>query len=204
MRIDDGVRSLMLVPFVAIVALAPLAIAASDAPLASCAITFTGTSSLHDFEGTMPAVSATLQQASTDRWNSEVVVPVSSMTTDNGSRDAKMRDMLNAERFPDIRATFRDIDPRTARDAHTLAGSLTIAGTTHEFTAKLENWQEQGSRISFDAASDVSLSNFGLVAPSVLGLVRVGDVVAVRAHVSVEAGDAVKALAVPQSAPTAP
>ena len=115
------------------------------------------------------------------------------MNTSNDSRDAKMREMLSAGNYPDIRVALRDFDPQLIKEKGEIAGTLTIAGKSRPFVAKLENWRESASDVSFDASANLSLVDFGLTAPSVFGLLRVADEVAVTAHVVVQSADALRA-----------
>ncbi|HXC49347.1 MAG TPA: YceI family protein [Candidatus Limnocylindrales bacterium] len=164
------------------------AAAAADQPKATCVIAFSGTSSLHGFEGSIPPITTRLQPstASPGKWDADLSVPVASMTTSNESRDAKMREMFDAEHSPDIRVALREFDPQDVKRKAEIAGTLTIAGKSREFVASLNNWRENDSDVSFDLTATVSLERFGLSAPTVLGLIRVADEVEVTAHVAVE------------------
>jgi polyisoprenoid-binding protein YceI len=171
----------------AVAFLLPVPSVADAIPVATCEIAFTGSSSLHDFEGSAPPVHATFEPASsTEHWNVRVAVPVATLTTDNDVRDTKMHEMMGLERAADIVVAIDEVDPQTVRERKRLEGRLTIGGVTKPFVAQVADWKEKDERISFDAESDISLSNFALSAPSVLGLIRVADEVHVHAHVSVE------------------
>jgi len=161
--------------------------AAGEHPRATCTIAFRGTSSLHDFQGTIPSVETPLDPASSaGRWNADVHVPVAGMETGNAGRDARMREMMGAKKSPEILVVLRDVDPAAVREQRRLAGDLTIAGKTHGFVADVSNWQDEPGGASFDVTGNVSLEGYGLEAPSVLGLVRVDDKVEVTVHVDVD------------------
>jgi polyisoprenoid-binding protein YceI len=155
----------------------------------ACSIRFDGSSSLHDFGGDIAGVAATLAPSATaGKWNADLGIPIAGMATGNDSRDARMREMLHADRSPEIRVALREIDPDLARRTSRLDGTLTIDGTSRPFTASLANWSDGELGPSFDAAATISLADFGLVAPTVLGLIRVADPVGIHAHVDVGRG----------------
>lgn len=151
-------------------------------------VKFTGSSSLHDWEGKAPPVTTVLRASATPgAWDVDFRVPVSGLDSGNSRRDANMRAMLRADRFPDIGVTVGAVDPEAVQRDLRIAATLTIAGTTKEVTAHVSNWKRDGDNASFDIDTDVSLASFGLEAPSVLGLVRVADVVKMKGHVEVVA-----------------
>jgi polyisoprenoid-binding protein YceI len=156
---------------------------------AACSIRFDGSSSLHNFGGDVGDLAVSLlPSANAGRWNADFGIPVAAMTTGNESRDARMREMLHADRSPEIRIALREVDPDQARRASRLDGTLTIDGNSRPFTATLANWRDGEAGPSFDAAATISLADFGLVAPTVLGLIRVADPVEIHAHVDVGRG----------------
>jgi hypothetical protein len=110
------------------------------------------------------------------------------MKTGNDSRDEKMREMFQSDRHPVIRAVARDIDADKARERMRkdpggktpLEVTLAIRGVERKVQATAGNWKEDGDRVAFDVEFPVSLREFDLKAPSVLGLIRVGDRVVVK------------------------
>jgi hypothetical protein len=56
--------------------------------------------------------------------------------------------------------------------------------------ATASNLKEEGSRLSFDLEFPVSLSEFDLKAPSVLGFIRVADKVLVKGTFALEVSQA--------------
>ena len=145
---------------------------------------FTGSSSLHEWEGTASPVSTTLHASSTpNAWDGQFTVPIASLDSGNATRDSNMRAMFHSDRYPDIRVALRGVDPAAVQRDHALVASLTIGETTHDVTARIANWSQDGGRVGFDADAEVSLDAFGLEAPSVLGIVRVADIVKVTGHV---------------------
>lgn len=148
-------------------------------------ISFTATSTLHDFEGEVPPVPLTLHQDEKGGWSAEVGVPVSGIDTGIERRNANMREMLDATDHPEIRGRFQAIDPEEVRGSGVLPFVLVIRDQERPVEAHVSNWQQDESRASFDADFDVSLEAFQLEAPGVL-FIRVGDVVHVTVHVTLE------------------
>jgi len=160
----------------------------------TCETRFLGSSTLHDFEGTGSCrpFSAPLVRDAAGRAvlpSVAVEVPVAGMKTGNDSRDGKMREMFQADRYPGIRAAARDIDVDGIRDGirkdrggkSSLAIALAIRGVERKVQATVGNLKEEGGRVSFDIEFPVSLKDFGLKPPSVLGIIRVADPVVVKA-----------------------
>jgi len=160
--------------------------------IAEVRVSFTGSSTLHDFGGDAPAVTAPLTRAADGTWSADVAVPVASLDTDNDARDAKMRDMLHADAHPVIRGAFRNVDPDRVRASGELRFTLDVGGVSRPMTAHVADWTvaEDGTRLAFVATFDLSLDAFDLEAPTALLFVRVADTVHVRAVVEVRAGGA--------------
>ena len=159
----------------------------------TCDVRFLGTSTLHDFSGTVRSRPFSAPFSRDAAGNSilpsvEVEFPVAEMKTGNDSRDEKMREMFQSDRHPVIRAVALDIDADRAREQMrkdpggktALEVTLAIRGVERKVLATAGNWKEDGDRVAFDVEFPVSLREFDLKAPSVLGLVRVGDRVVVK------------------------
>jgi len=161
-----------------------------------CEIHFVGSSTLHDFSGQVHSHPFALayridESGAPGSWSGSIEVPVAEMDTGIERRNRKMFEMFDADSFPLIVADF----PRLGGDALARARSddeidldfdLTIREVTRPVAAKLSNWTETERSASFDAEFELSLAEFGLEPPAVLGLIRVGDAVVVRAHVVVD------------------
>jgi len=159
----------------------------------ACDVAFLITSTLHDvpgsarclpFETVLARDPAGRQVISTV----EVDVPVAGMDTRNTTRDGKMREMFLSERFPRIHAAARDVDVERLRvelgkgreGKAPLDLLLRIRDVERKIRATASNLKETGDRIAFDLEFHVSLGEFDLKAPSVLGIIRVGDKVSVK------------------------
>jgi polyisoprenoid-binding protein YceI len=171
----------------------------------SCSVSFFGTSTLHDFEGSAPCALLSIEAPdATGRHRARAEVAVAQMDTGIASRDAKMRAMFDAERHPHISASFDAIDPAAlrAQAPGALRFRLSIHGVEREVTPTISEWRETpNERAHFRATFDVALSDFGLEAPVALGFVRVGDrvKVSVDVHLNARAAAPAPAAAPPQT-----
>ncbi len=160
-----------------------------------CDVAFLITSTLHDVPGSarcLPFTAVLARDASGREVipSVEVEVPVAGMDTRNRSRDGQMREMFRSERFPRIRAAAHNVDVERIRaEAGTGRGGdpsidllLRIRDVERKVRATAGNLKESGERITFDIQFPVSLKEFDLKAPSVLGIIRVGDKVSVKAN----------------------
>jgi polyisoprenoid-binding protein YceI len=172
--------------------------APADAPASArfdgaCDVTFLATSTLHDFSGSARCqpftVLMTRDATGTGVISSvEVAVPVAGMDTRNRSRDGQMREMFRSGQFPRIHAAAQEVDVDRLRVAMgkgpdgkaPLDLLLRIREVERKIRATASNLKESGERVTFDLEFPVSLKEFDLKAPSVLGIVRVGDKVAVK------------------------
>jgi polyisoprenoid-binding protein YceI len=160
----------------------------------ACDVVFLVTSTLHDVPGSARCLpfSAVLARDAAGRQvipSVEVEVPVAEMDTRNKSRDGQMREMFRSDRFPRIHAAAKDIDVERLR-AETGKGRegdasidllLRIRDVERKVRATASNLKESGEQVTFDLEFPVSLGEFDLKAPSVLGIIRVGDKVSVKA-----------------------
>jgi len=199
MKIRAG---LLLATLVAVISPSSAGAAPADAPVSgtirgACDVAFLVTSTLHDVSGSARCLpfAAVLARDAADRQVIPVVeveVPVAGMDTRNKSRDRQMREMFRSERFPRIRAAAHDVDVERLRVGigkgregnASIDLLLRIRDVERKVRATASNLKESGGRITFDLEFPVSLGEFDLKAPSVLGIVRVGDKVTVKATFS--------------------
>jgi polyisoprenoid-binding protein YceI len=190
---------LLLATLVAVFSSSSAGRAKADAPapariLGACEVAFLVTSTLHDFPGSarcLPFEAVLARDAAGNLVISsvEVEVPVAGMETRNKSRDGQMREMFRSDRFPRIHTAVRDVDVDRLRvelgKGHEgkapLDLLLRIRDVERKIRATASNLKESGDRVTFDLEFPVSLGEFDLKAPSVLGFVRVGDKVSVKA-----------------------
>ncbi len=179
--------------------LAPASPALGGEIQGTCLLRFMGISTLHDFSGTVRCrpFSADLVKSvngGTEVPVVEVDVPVDEMETGNGTRDGQMRKMFQSGRFPRIHGTVKEIDvDRIRRESEKEGGgkasfdlSLRIRDVERNIRADVTGLREEGSTVSFDVEFPVSLGEFGLKAPSFLGIFRVRDKVTVTGNVMLE------------------
>ena len=180
-------RSVRRAPAVAVVAcLIGLASGArADAGKGTIEISFSATTTLHDFEGNVPAVAFAIESGPGGAWGGDVEVPVAAMDTGIDRRDQNLRAMLDASKYPRIRGRFRDLDPERARAAGVLPFLLRLRDVERPALATVSHWQQDDRGARFDAEFDVLLHDYSLEAPSVL-FVRVDDRVHVTVHVTLE------------------
>ena len=149
-------------------------------------VEFNATSTLQDFAGTAPAEPFALAMewdGSGTTFGGTGTVAVAKMDTRHAKRDANLRKMFSAERYPLAIGAL----PRTRIDVAAPPASLplqlTIRDRTQTVSVALSNWQLADNHCRFDLAMTLSLREFGLEPPVLLGFIRVGDAVAVRARV---------------------
>lgn len=116
-----------------------------------------------------------------------VTVPIAGMETGKKKRDAAMRQMFEEDRYPRIEGLASLDDLRRIAENGELPLTLSMHGQTRELIARVSGVEATENRLVFDAAFDVSLKEFGLKPPSIMKLIRVGDVVNVTAHLSLAA-----------------
>ncbi|HEY6097579.1 MAG TPA: YceI family protein [Candidatus Deferrimicrobium sp.] len=173
--------------------------APADAPASAtiggaCDVAFLVTSTLHDVSGSARCLpfAAVLARDAAGRQaipSVEVEVPVAGMDTRNRSRDTQMREMFRSERYPRIHAAANDVDVERLRveigkgreGNATIDLLLRIRDVERKVRATASNLKESGERVTFDLEFPVSLGEFDLKAPSVLGILRVSDKVSVKA-----------------------
>lgn len=158
----------------------------------SCSIVFQGSSTLHDFEGKGNCEPFTVSETGGIMNVPELVVAVAGMDTDNSKRDKKMHEMFNSDLYPLIKGSTGPVIIGEIRKALKENGDsteevlfeLTIREIVKPVTATLQNIVETGSTITADMVFSVSLAEYKLKPPSVLGIIRVGDQVNVTASFS--------------------
>lgn len=151
---------------------------------ATADIQFSGSSTLHDFEGrasSKPFVASFTE----DQKNGQLQVAakaslsVKDMDTENSKRDKKMFKMFDLEHFKFITGELTET-------ALSLKGStpatlrLKIRTVEHEVDATISDVRRDGNDISCIMKFPISLKAFDLKGPSVLGLIRVDDTVYVE------------------------
>jgi polyisoprenoid-binding protein YceI len=152
-------------------------------------VRFQGTSTLHDFRG----------QGTTDVFGADVVLEgthaahvtcaaplqVIRMSTDNAKRDKSMQAMFHMAEFPALSGAIREVVVDADMPAEAPV-TVTIMGKEQQVESEIMNASVTESGIHFQVHMDVSLKASGLRPPSVMGVIRVGDIVHVSADVDLK------------------
>lgn len=166
------------------IAVAAAALLGEQAPAASypaqAEVRFHGTSTLHDFDGSVTPRPFTITRDDAS-FSARVHVRVADMTTANAKRDGKMRTMLSAPRFGEIVGIIEDAPIPQSADAR-IPLRLRIRDREQTLQARVVEWGAADG-IAFRLEFSLSLAAFALAPPSVLGMIRVGDTVAVSCTV---------------------
>jgi hypothetical protein len=174
--------------------------ASAGDPKGNCELRILGTSTLHDFAGTVrcqPFPVSIVGGADGRMFIPvvEIAVLVEEMDTQNKNRDKQLREMFQSERFPLIQAVLSNLDPdkiqremrKDPNGKGTLEFTLKIRDIERRIQAVIGNLREISGRMSFDAEFPVSLKEYSLAPPTVFfGIVRVGDKVTVNAAFQLE------------------
>ncbi len=145
-------------------------------------ICFDGTSTLHDFGGQLPA-QPFLLVLSNGTWSAQATVRSGQMTTAHEKRDKNLHAMMDTNGYPLLlgRVVSAPVPGPTGTNALL---ALKIRSVETNLVVRITDWAESDTEIRFHAAWEVSLKQFGLKPPSVLGVIRVGDRVQLTADVT--------------------
>ena len=167
-------------------ALVPAMALAAETWRGEADIDFAGTSMLHNFEGGVKADPFAAQVSMNGKMatlGGTVVVAVVQMNTGHAKRDANMRKMFDSLHFPKIIGVVDPIEIDTGAARSRVPMKLTIRDQTQTVAAKVTGWKIEGNTLRCELRMNLSLKASGLVAPAVLGIIKVGDEVSVRARV---------------------
>ena len=167
----------------------------------TCTVKFFVDSTLHKVEGQGACEPFTWTTQTTDGGR-EVIraavvrVPVTGLDTDNGSRNKNMYAMFEAGQYPQIKGRFGELDPAallqqlgSGNTAEPLPFDLTIRSITRPVEATISSFKQTPGQVDMVAEFPLSLQDFELKPPSVLGIIRVADQLRVRVEVTLQ-GDA--------------
>jgi polyisoprenoid-binding protein YceI len=151
-------------------------------------IAFQGTSTLHDFSGTaqadpFPFLVALDGKSAT--LGGTALVAVARMDTQHAKRDENMRTMFEATRFPLITGVLAPVQINPAA-ATQVPLELTIRGRSLTVPATLTGWRMEDNVLHFELDMTLSLQQFGLSPPVLLGFIKVGDAVPVQVRATLE------------------
>lgn len=148
-----------------------------------CTVAFKGSSTLHDFHGKGTCEPFTVSSTDGIVDMSKPAVTVAGMDTGNGKRDKKMYEMFEQKKYPVITASagavaLKDFRKKAGESAK-VNFKLKIRDIVKPVTGTVTNFVETDSRITADVAFTVSLADYQLKPPSVLGLINVDDKISV-------------------------
>ncbi len=170
---------------IVIVLLLNASIANAEVFMGECSIRFFCDTTLHGFEGKVACQPFTLTGDKETKLVRKPVftIRVDSMDTDNGSRDEKMRDMLDCEKFPVIEGLFGDLNPNAvlqimetpSTQPRKLEFDLRIRDRLQRVQAEIHDFNATSDVITFTMKFDLSLASFELEPPSAFGIIQVDD-----------------------------
>lgn len=160
----------------------------------SAEITFSGTSTLHDWAGNVAAKPFTTTVSVDDAGNPKrvqatVTVDAAKMDTAEPKRDENMRKAMKAVDHPLITASIDVPADKIAADLKTpakLPMTLTLLGKPQQITGTISKYRRRGGVVTFDLDFTVSMKASGISVPPVLIFIRVGDGVNVHASVTLK------------------
>ncbi|MFC1778908.1 YceI family protein [Thermodesulfobacteriota bacterium] len=161
----------------------------------NCTVAFEGSSTLHNFNGKGRCEPFIASENAGIINVPELTVAVADMDTDNSSRDNKMHKMFEAEKYPLITGMSGPVSLSTIRktleenidSTQPLFFQLKVRDIEKPVTAILQNIVETEDKLTADLAFTLSLADYKLKAPSVLGIIRVGDTIKVTTSFLLEA-----------------
>jgi len=154
------------------------------------AISFDGTSTLHDWGGKVNAqpfkADVTMNGDKPQRIVSTVTVKAAEMDTEEAKRDENMRKAMKVTDHPlivgKIDAKFSEV--AAAGTPTKLPIELSLLGKSQNVTGTISNWKLSGDKATFDLEFPVSMKASGISVPTVLLFIKVGDGIKVRASVT--------------------
>ena len=184
-------RLLPLLAFLVAV-LAPSASAQETRPVEDgSTLQYTGRAPLHSWTGRSDEVSGTLALDLDDPARSSVTlsVPVASFDSGNGTRDRRMREATEAERFPEVTFASRSVTPTTWRGAPgarsgrwIVRGDLSFHGVTRTVEATVDVREERG-RFVAEPAFEIQMTEFDVPRPR-LGPARTSDTLCFQGRIT--------------------
>jgi len=167
----------------------------ADTAATTAEIKFSGSSTLHDFNGTVHSrpFTATFVEddsAGTITVSAAAGINVGDMTTDHAKRDNNMFKMFDLPHFKQIEGSMENaVLPIKGSSQARL--HLKIRDVERDVTATISKIERNGNEICCTLTFPVSLREFNLKGPSVLGLIRVDDTVHVECIIKGSTGASV-------------
>ena len=148
-------------------------------------VDFIGKSTLHDFNGTARKLTGIFEK-NVNLANGFIDVDVAGLTTDEPERDKNMYQMFDVSRNPQIHYVFTDTDFTDILDHHEgeikFTGIMTIHNISRPMTL-ISKGHMIGDTLICEGQMSIHLKDYGLKPPSILGIIRVSDEIAVQYNI---------------------
>jgi polyisoprenoid-binding protein YceI len=148
-----------------------------------------GTSTLHDWESDATKLSGTAHFVLNDRNITAIedltlTVGVKSIESGKSGMDKKTYDALNANKYPNITYTFKDLKSVSGNKV-TAAGTLEIAGKKKTVEFPVTYQVNADNSVNFKGEVDLKMTSFDIEPPSaLLGTVTAGDDIKIKFDVT--------------------
>jgi len=142
-------------------------------------------STMHEVDGQAPELFGRFEQQE-NLIKGFVDVGVSGLTTDNEIRDRAMYKMFDASQYAQIHFTFKDVNLANVLEGHEgdviFSGEMTIHHISHPMSI-ISTGRMTGNTFICEGQMLISLKDYDLKPPSVLGIIRVKDSVLVQFNI---------------------
>ncbi len=159
-------------------------------------LTFTGTSTLHDFTCRTKDIQAFLEADSSYRTKdltttehpllgASIVIPIKSLTC-GGKLEGNMRKALLADKHPNVTyvlSSYHAIADSTSVNhfAARTVGALTLAGTTDSVAMRVDTDRDTAGTIVVQGTYQMQMTDFGIKPPTFMfGTLRTGNSIKLR------------------------
>lgn len=132
-------------------------------------------SSIHPIHGSASGLTGTVEAEVKDgalqldpKPTLQLSVPIKNMTSGDASQDREMQKLLNADRFPNIRAQLRDVQPVDGQPGkYRAVGDISIRASTQTAEGDLTIAVE-GDKLRITGQQSFDIRKFGIEPPRIL------------------------------------
>lgn len=146
-----------------------------------------GKSSLHPIHGQAKGMSGFFEAdvangalAATPPPAMELTIPVANLTSGNDLEDNQMHNLIGGPRYPNIKATLKDLTPLGQPNRYAVHGEITVRGQSKVYDGEV-TCTIDGSQLTLDGQREFDIRDFGIQPPKILFL-QVYPQVTVRLH----------------------
>ena len=141
-------------------------------------VTYFGDHYLHKWKGSTSDIRGDVQYDESKRhYNCSVVIPISTFSSGNDSRDSNMLIYCKAFDFPNIRFNSKSIQINT--NSLDIEGTIEFAGKTKEIKTIAQLKTLEDDQFSIEGEFGIMLSEFDIKRPSLL-FVKMEDLVLIK------------------------